>query len=514
MGSEYREATKRFDAAQERFRHGMTELFDDAPELDRLSTLDPLAYDREREPMAERLGVRVSTLDRAVAARRPVTSSELQGQAIVLTDPKPADAPVNGCQLMSLIVDTIRHYLVLPPYAADAIALWVLRAHLHDLFDVNPRLAILSPEKRCGKTTLLEILEHLVPRALMASNVTPSVIYRVIEAERPTLLIDEFDSFKDVHEELRGILNSGHRRAGARVIRTVGDDHEPRSFSTWCPMIVAAIGQLPATLADRSIIIPMQRRARGEKVSRLRWASPQGEALRSSLDMLARGCARWVADHIEQLQIPQADPPSELHDRAADNWTPLLAIAEILENPWPARARKAALCLSGQDATDWEGDGVQLLTDICALFSETDLDRIGSTDLCDRLTALEERPWSEWRRGKPLSPAQLSRLLRPFEVRSRNLKQPDGSVLKGYLREDFEDAFSRYLPSPAEISFSNRYPATSRAQCGDEPLSQSATDSSGSVSENSLNPASKAESSAVANQNPEMEAGEVEEVYL
>ena len=140
-----------------------------------------------------------------------------------------------------------------------------------------------------------------MPKALLASNITPAAIFRVIEAEQPTLLIDELDSFSDAHEELRGILNSGHRRAGAKVIRTVGDTHEPREFSTWSPMVFAAIGRLPGTLEDRSIIIPMQRRAPGESVSPLRWSGRHGDALRGTLAVLARGIVRWVSDHADDL---------------------------------------------------------------------------------------------------------------------------------------------------------------------------------------------------------------------
>jgi putative DNA primase/helicase len=79
-----------------------------------------------------------------------------------------------------------------------------------------------------------------------------------------SLLVDEADSFLGEKEELRGILNSGHTRDAAYVVRTVGDEHEPRRFSTWAAKAVAMIGHLPDTLADRSIIIPMRRRAPGE----------------------------------------------------------------------------------------------------------------------------------------------------------------------------------------------------------------------------------------------------------
>jgi len=174
---------------------------------------------------------------------------------IVLTE-----HPVDGTQLLQTMLNILDKYLVLPAHAAVAIPLWIMRAHCDEAFDISPRLAILSPVKRCGKTTLLEIIAKLLPRPLSTSNVTASVIFRVIEKYHPSLLIDEADSFMRENEELRGIVNSGHRRDSAMVLRNVGDDHEPRSFSTWAPMVIAAIGTLADTIEDRSIVVLMRRK--------------------------------------------------------------------------------------------------------------------------------------------------------------------------------------------------------------------------------------------------------------
>ena len=96
---------------------------------------------------------------------------------------------------------------------------------------------------------MLEVLERLCRKALMASSLTPAAIYWVVDREKPTLLIDEADTFLPENGELRGILNSGHRNGGS-VIRTVGEEYEPRSFSTYSACAIALIGKLPATLAD------------------------------------------------------------------------------------------------------------------------------------------------------------------------------------------------------------------------------------------------------------------------
>jgi putative DNA primase/helicase len=99
---------------------------------------------------------------------------------------------------------------------------WVVEA-----FDISPLLSITSPTKRCGKSTLLDIVALLAPRAVPASNITAASLFRIVEKFSPTLLVDEADTFLGDNDELRGIINSGHRRSSAFVVRTVGDDHEP-----------------------------------------------------------------------------------------------------------------------------------------------------------------------------------------------------------------------------------------------------------------------------------------------
>src|SRR5262249_56535922 len=124
----------------------------------------------------------------------------------------------------------IRRHVVMPDHATDTAALWVVHTYLLDCFCISPRLAITSPEKGCGKTTLLDVLSCVVMRPLATANATASAIFRVVETQRPTLLIDEADTFLSESEELRGILNSGHRQGGS-VIPTVAQHFQPPSLS-------------------------------------------------------------------------------------------------------------------------------------------------------------------------------------------------------------------------------------------------------------------------------------------
>ncbi len=504
------QAVREFDAAKARLEAVQTP--DDDAVLDFLATLPPLEYDRVRKTEAAKLRVSLATLDRAVSTRRRRLAAAVgSADKLQLRDFEPAEGPVDGEQLLSRLVWMLERYVIFPPHGAVAVALWILRAHAHDLFDVNPRLALVSPEKRCGKTTLLELLHCLTPRALLVSNVTSAALFRIIESARPTLLMDEVDSFQDADEELRGILNSGHRRAAAFVLRCVGDEHEPRPFSTWAPIVYAMIGEPPDTLRDRSIFIRMHRRAPNEKVERLRWTGKAGAGLQASLVALAEGITRWVQDHTEDLRQHEPMIPDGLHDRAADNWTALLSIAEIVGGEWPERARDAAVALSGDRNVESESVRVQLLSDIRTVFVECKKDRLASKELCANLVLMEEKPWATWKHGHGITPNQLARMLRPFGISSRDIwAKMNGygvkqGCVKGYLIDDFKEAFDRYLAR--DLSFSvgkgilTRESARTRTQSGDDSLFQDARDAASRLSQNGPNVAPDAASRVLADRN-------------
>jgi hypothetical protein len=311
-------------------------------------------------------GVTPAQLDAVVvsafeqAAQQAVLSTTAAsglGEEIRLTNPEPWPEPVDGIALLDALVATIRRFVVHPPAATVAVALYIVLTHVYNSFDILPILVLKSPVKRCGKTRLITIVQHLVLRPLLTANITAPSLFRTIAAFGPALLIDEADTFVRFLDELRGLLNSGYTRSTAFAIRTVGDDHLPRAFSTWCPKILALIGKLSDTLEDRSIIVVMNRRTRDEPVDRLRLT-----ALPRELEPLLRQVARWAQDHAAALRDSDPQVPEGLNDRAADNWCPLLAIADLVGGPWARRAREAALELSGDpEAETDESTGLQLL---------------------------------------------------------------------------------------------------------------------------------------------------------
>jgi hypothetical protein len=137
----------------------------------------------------------------------------------------------------------------------------------------------------------------------------------------------------------------------------------------------------------------------------------------------------------------------ELHDRAADNWRPLLAIADLAGGDWPAKARAAALALSGEEAAEDGSLGVQLLQDIREAFATLDgAEGISTRELLDFLTfSLPDSPWATYGRGRGLTANSLARLLRPFGIKPKQFRPPGGDPIRGYRVRDFEDPFRRYL---------------------------------------------------------------------
>jgi len=408
----------------------------DETTIARLAALPALEYDRVRIAEAERLGVRAHTLDDQVKRTRGDDDSDGK---LMFAEVEPWPDPVDGERLLDSLSVSCRRFIVLPPHGDTALALWAMFTYLIEAAEVAPILAVISPEKRCGKTTCVEWLSRLVRRPMPASNISPAALFRSVEAWQPTLLVDEADTFLGSNDELRGILNSGHTRTTAYVVRTVGDDHEPKMFSTWGAKLVALIGKLPDTLQDRAIALELRRKLPSEQVEKLRHAE-HGE-----FETLARQCVRFADDNKVSIRAARPEIPDELHDRAADNWEVLLAIADAAGGAWPRLARDAASVLSGA-SPDGDTTKTELLRDVRAVFERLSVDRIASAALVEALAEEKESRWAELYKGKPITQRQVARLLGAFGITPGTIRLPNGTTPRGYLLERFHDAFDRYIP--------------------------------------------------------------------
>jgi 5S rRNA maturation endonuclease (ribonuclease M5) len=360
----------------------------------------------------------------------------------------PWPEPVSGAAILDDICGVLTRYMVLPKHAAEAIALWVLHAWAFDAWDISPLLIIVSPTKQCGKSTLLTVIYWITPHSSLISNATASPIFRLIEDAKPavpTFLLDEGDSYlKPDKEDLRGILNSGHMRAGARVIRTdrVGGEHKAGRFSTWAPKAIGTIKAVADTLMDRGIIVRLRRKRKEERVERFRMRDTDEFA------KMRQQARRWADDNVAGLR--EADPavPDALHNRPADNWRALLAVANAAGGDWPDRAREAALGHSGSSSDD--DGGVMLLGDTRKVFEEdaSNPEWLGAETLVARLIELPETPWKEWRRGeKEITSRGVAKMLAEFGIKSDISHRP-----RRYWRRDFKTAWAAYLPHGGDSS--------------------------------------------------------------
>jgi len=334
----------------------------------------------------------------------------------------------------------LTRYVILPSReAADAITLWIAASHTLPAFQHAPRLAIKSPEKRCGKSRLLDIIAGTCHRPLMSVNATVAAIFRSIGDDHPpTLLVDEADSLfgtkkaAENNEELRGLLNAGHQR-GRPALRCVGPKQTPTEFPSFAMAALAGIGSLPDTITDRAVNVTMRRRRPDEQVSQFR-TRRDGPILADLHDRLSE----WAADAAGKLADAEPDMPVE--DRAADTWEPLVAVADHAGGTWPQRARAACLALTAEaDEADEEGSlNTRLLSDVRAIFADRRVSFLATAELVTALKQVPESPWEDFE----FNARKLAYRLKDFGVKPGF---NTAGTTRGYRLEHLHDAFTRYL---------------------------------------------------------------------
>jgi hypothetical protein len=352
-------------------------------------------------------------------------------------DPEPWAEPVDGNSVAEEILSILRRHVVLRPAEYVAVCLWCLVTYCWELFRVMGYLAVMSPTKRCGKSTLLSVLLGLVRRGLIVANPTTASLIRLPDGHKPTLLIDESDQEYGMDRRLVVVLNAAYTREAAHVTRVEG--RETRQLGTYFPKTLACIGSLPPTLCDRSIVVTLLRRSGSEPIDEL----PR-DTVAAFLDPRRRA-ARWVQDHLEEIEAYSVPALPGLNDRAADNWRPLRAVAGVLGPRWKAQAEEAAVSISLVADAESFDPRERLIRDIKKIFDAEDAARIEVARLQEKLVDLDWGFWSEFNRGGPLTKACLGRMLAAFGVRSRPIR--DGESVKRYFtRADLEEVFARYCP--------------------------------------------------------------------
>ncbi|WP_405770696.1 DUF3631 domain-containing protein [Streptomyces sp. NBC_01538] len=362
-----------------------------------------------------------------------------------------------GAVLLDELRAAIGRYVVLPSEEAlTSVTLWVAASHIQPALQHAPRLAVVGPTKGCGKSRVLDVLHETVHQPMMTVNTSPAVVFRVIGKNPPTLLVDEADTIfgpkAGDKEDLRGLLNAGHQR-NRPAWRISGPEHKPTAFPTFAMAALAGIGDLPDTIMDRAVVLRMQKRKPGERITpfRSRYSVPELNALRDRLTAWLTPLRGTAARLVPRMPV---------EDRAADTWEPLVIVADLAGGHWPARARVACLAMTRHEVAQDEQTTLKtrLLRDIRRVFDqERNKEALRTQDLLAALLQDTEAPWAEYG-TKGLNAYHLANLLRDFDIGPANYRFEEGRQAKAYMRNRFLDAWARYCPDPSEAASAPAHP--------------------------------------------------------
>ncbi len=406
------------------------------PELAKLS---PERLAEESERRAEYFKLTPIEIKRHVSKHRDQAEATGVAAKVDAKAIEPWADPVEGAELLDALAGEFDKFLVLPPHADTILALWTLHTYSWEQCEYSPIVAVTSPVRSCGKSRVLDVLEKLVSNSFRTGNMSEPVLFRVLDARKPSVLIDEFDTIpEDRRDALANILKHGFHRAG-RVHRVEGDSEKKVvEFVVFGPKALACIklSTLDAPTVSRCINIRMQRKKTAQKVARLR--RYDGTEWRQK-------CMRWTQDHRERIEAATAVMPDALGDREQDIYEPLFVLANLAGGNWPEKIKAASLALCGESADAATDSSVSLLGWIQTYFAESGSDKVSNSTLVDWLNAREDAPFSSWNDGKGIGQNEVRRHLAGFDIQPSTIRIGDKTA-KGFRRAWFQDAFTAYLP--------------------------------------------------------------------
>jgi DNA polymerase I-like protein with 3'-5' exonuclease and polymerase domains len=352
---------------------------------------------------------------------------------------KPAAVAVDGEALLDRLEKFVRRFTVLDSPDYYLISLAILETYLTDCFNCLAIIWVRSPEKRCGKSTLLDVLEGLVLKPLLCITASPASLYRLIERYHPSILIDEADQFGNENDDIRKIANGGFER-GRKVPRVNRETGEIELFDTFGFKVLATIGTIHETVEDRSIPVHMNRKPRNLEVE------DPSDVPAEEYRKFKEDCQRWADDHRVELKALRLARPKPLIDRNWRKWRSLLSIAWVTgENCF---TKTLALGIHKAKGGDEElSIRLEILTRIRDLFRERKTDFLATTEILKYLNTDSEAPWADWVTGikKGLTAHRLGKELRYFPVHSDQPKRA-GFKVRGYWLKDFKRYFDAFLP--------------------------------------------------------------------
>ena len=329
-----------------------------------------------------------------------------------------------------------------PPTTLDAITLWCVHTWFVQSgapapIDVSPRLVFQANDARADHSRALRVLAWLTPSPLIVSRTMAAHLLPLIEAERPTLLLDDVGGGLLYRRDMRTLIAAGSLRDGIFLSARTKRNLSGRS-SCFAPAAIATMGSLPEDVRMRAIVVPMAPVPVGDARPRLSVGRPSDEvlALRAQMQAFASeaGCA-----------LPNVDAalPRNFCTAARENWLPLIALARRIGAQVAERAVEAAEALA--QVAPAPASNLALLSDIRAAFGVDPQARIPTAKMIDKLTADPERPWASARRGREIDARELAERLGKFGVKPVSMRMVGDVIVRGYRGEDLADAFARYL---------------------------------------------------------------------
>lgn len=324
-----------------------------------------------------------------------------------------------------------------------AFVLWVIFTYLTDISDFAPIAWITAPEKQCGKSTLLGLFERVVNKPMTFTDITKAVLFRIMESNKPTLLIDEIDvSLKD-NKDISQVINSGYSRHAPYVPRINNDKGGAvERFNVFGAKVFSGIGETKDTFSSRAIRFELRRKTNNDKVKR----TNNKTLPYTKTEVIRQKIKRWSMDYKEQVKAVDT-PLLNINDREFDKWEILLQIATVLG----VYDRAVTACLTICKHDGEQSHNIALLQDVRDVFL---IDKLSQKDLLEKLTADESLQWATHNNGMALTQYQLGKMLKSFNITTQSIRFGQ-DVIKGYKRQQFDEVFNIYLPKKQddEVTF-------------------------------------------------------------
>lgn len=356
------------------------------------------------------------------------------------------------CEMVSRIQNFINKYVSFTDNYSLPIALWVLCTYVFQSFDAFPYMLVTAATKRSGKSRLgIDLMSFVASNPRSFGSMTAASMFRLIEAEHPTILFDEAEELSgESASAMRSVLNVGYRR-GSKVPRVVGNS--VKEFDTYCPKVFILIGDTYDTLRDRAIIIRMQR---ADAPNRFVYevAKQEGNEIREDADLMVNDMLPLIAQGY--LDFKGID---FLTDRDEEIWSPLFVMAQAFCPERIAELSRIAIDMAMEKTADKvryvdtskmeeqaeeKEYSVRLLRDLELVMAGKN---ISSSDAVVRLREIAIAPWRKFR-GDGITMNNIADMLarfpnvRPVPIRTAGGRK-NSKVFKGYRIDAVREAIKK-----------------------------------------------------------------------